>query len=220
MKMVCIDFETANSFRGSICSVGIAIIHNGEVVETKSWLVKPHFDYAYFDPFNSWIHGIYEKDVKESPEFDVVYEQIKPLLKNAVLVAHNAAFDVSALRYALQLYSIPFPEVKYICTYKTATKIWAGLENHKLDTVCKHLKFDFKHHDATEDALACAKILISAMIEKRVEDVFELSDSIGMKVGELYDGGYNPCSIRKVSKKARTGTVSDSTFRTINNCIP
>ena len=58
------------------------------------------------------------------------------------------------------------------------------------------------------------------MIEKRVEDVFELSNSIGMKVGELYDGGYNPCSIRKVSKKARTGTVSDSTFRTINNCIP
>lgn len=40
----------------------------------------------------------------------MVYEQIKPLLENVVLVAHNAAFDVSALRYALQLYGIPFPE--------------------------------------------------------------------------------------------------------------
>jgi len=69
--------------------------------------------------------------------------------------------------------------VKYICTYKTATKVWEELENHKLDTVCRHLKFDFKHHDATEDALACAKILISAMVEKSVEDkVYPLSRTI------------------------------------------
>jgi len=79
MRAVCIDFETANSFVGSICSVGLAIIEGGSVVDTKYWLVKPHHRYFYFDPFNVRIHGIDKEAVKDAQEFDAIYNQIKPL---------------------------------------------------------------------------------------------------------------------------------------------
>jgi hypothetical protein len=53
------------------------------------------------------------------------------------------------------------------------------------------------------DVLACAKILIAAMTEKKTRDIDELSKSIGIKIGQLYEGRYSPCSIRKQMK---TGT--------------
>ena len=41
MKLCGLDFETANSCNGSICSVGVAVVENGEVLECKEYLVKP-----------------------------------------------------------------------------------------------------------------------------------------------------------------------------------
>lgn len=195
MMIISIDFETANSFIGSICAVGIAHVDGGQVINKQSWLVKPHPEYSHFDPFNTMIHGISEKDVKNAPEFNDVYKEIEPLLADAILVAHNAAFDMSALRHVLQLYSIPYPEVQYICTYKAAIRTWKGLDNYKLNTICKFLNYQFKHHDAEDDAAACAEVLLSAMAYKGVRDTVELADSIGMTVGKLFDGGYHPCSI-------------------------
>jgi DNA polymerase-3 subunit epsilon len=52
MRAVCIDFETANGFIGSACSVGIAVLEEGQIVDTNYWLIKPHPQYSYFDPLN------------------------------------------------------------------------------------------------------------------------------------------------------------------------
>jgi len=203
MRAVCIDFETANGFIGSACSVGIAVIENGQIIDTKYWLIKPHPDYDYFDPFNVRIHGIKANHVKDAPEFDLIYAQIRPLMKNAYVIAHNASFDMSVLRHVLDLYEISYPEVDYLCTYKTALKTWSGLDNYKLDTVCKFLKHDFAHHNALEDAIACGHVLLSALSERRASTIKELASLVGMQLGKLYTGGYNPCSVAKqIRKKA------------------
>lgn len=201
MKAVCIDFETANRFAGSICSVGIAIIEDGIVVDTKYWLVKPHEKHAYFDSFNVMIHGIDESTIKDALEFDSIYKELEPLLKNAVIVAHNASFDMSALRHVLDLYEIEYPEIQYICSYKIAKKTWNGLENYKLNTVCKFLNHEFKHHNAQEDAIACGKVLLSALAANSLSSIEELTSLIGMRLGKLYASGYLSCSI-KSSKKS------------------
>lgn len=201
MKILCIDFETANSFIGSICAMGIAIIEEGQITSTKSWFIRPHKDYFYFDSFNYMVHGISEKDVKDSKEFNEIYDEIKPLLEGNVLVAHNAAFDMSALRHVLQLYNISYPDVNYICTYKIALKVWLGLKNYKLNTVSKFLEFEFNHHEAEEDAIACAQILLCAIREKNVQNIFQLCDSIEMSFGHLYEGGYDPCSTSRFDIK-------------------
>lgn len=197
VKAVCIDFETANSFMGSICSVGLAIIEDGCLVDKKCWLVRPHVKHSRFHPMNVRIHGIKEQDVQNEDEFDFVYSQIKPLLSNAVIIAHNAAFDIAVLRNALDLYGMEYPEVDYLCTCKIAQKTWIGLENYKLNTVCKFLKHDFIHHNAQEDAVACGKVMLSAMSKNGVSSIPELVTGLGIRMGKLYHHGYIPCSSKK-----------------------
>lgn len=201
MRFTALDFETANSFIGSICAVGLAIVEDGVVVDKKYWLIKPHEDHRYFDPFNVYIHGITRDMVEDAQEFDAVYlSEIMPIIKDSVLAAHNAAFDMSALRHVLDLYHIDYPEIPYVCTFKAAQKTWAELENHKLDTVSRHLNFRFVHHNAQEDALACANILSEIFKEKKLSDFDTLTKALGMRIGQLYAGGYQPCSTSKNCK--------------------
>lgn len=207
MRFTALDFETANSFIGSICAVGLAIVEDGAVVDKKYWLIKPHKDHSYFDPFNVYIHGITKDMVADAPEFNTVYtNEIAPVIQGTVLAAHNAAFDMSALRHVLDLYGIDYPLIQYVCTFKAAQKTWAELENHKLDTVSRHLDFTFTHHNALEDALACANILVEIVKKKQLGDIDALAAALGMRMGQLYAGGYEPCSTSKAcrSKKPRT----------------
>ena len=41
MKLCGLDFETANSSKGSICAAGAALVENGTVLECREYLVKP-----------------------------------------------------------------------------------------------------------------------------------------------------------------------------------
>ena len=200
MKLVCIDFETANRFIGSICAVGVAVIEQGHISQSRYWLVKPHVAHNIFDPFNIMIHGIQPRDVQDALEFNAIYDELRPLLSDSILVAHNAAFDMSALRHVLDLYNIEYPTVDYLCTYKLSRRVWSGLENYKLDTVSRSVGHQFNHHNAQEDALACGKVLLAALAAKGVSDINEITSLIGMKMGSLYSQGYSPCSIRNSKK--------------------
>ena len=87
MDFVAIDFETANSHRDSVCSLGITVVKDNKIVEKRYWLIKP---YPFrFDPINISIHGIREADVINEKEFDEVWPEIKPYLENKLVIAHN-----------------------------------------------------------------------------------------------------------------------------------
>ena len=49
---VAIDFETANSFRGCPCAVGMAAVEEGRVVDRFTTLIQPPEAYSHFDGFN------------------------------------------------------------------------------------------------------------------------------------------------------------------------
>lgn len=147
------------------------------------------------------IHGITENDVKKSLEFNEIYKEIFPFLQQSIVVAHNASFDMSVFRSVLSLYDISYPEFDYLCTYKVALKTWEGLQNYRLDTICNHFKYDFHHHNAKDDAIACGNILNWAIKEQKVSNPVELAKKIEMKLGCIFEGGYNPCSIHGVTVK-------------------
>lgn len=194
MKYTVIDFETANSRRNSPCAIGIVVVEDGKIIEEKAYYIKP-FD-MYFSGFNIAIHGIKPSDVENAMTFDVLYEEIKHYFINQVVLAHNASFDMSVLRAILAYYEIPFPNLKYICTVKVAKRMWPFLEKHSLDRVSNYLDFTFKHHDAFDDARACANIMIKSLEDKNLTDPFELLDMLNIKPGLLFAGGYKPCSTK------------------------
>lgn len=44
-NFAAIDFETANEQRASVCSVGIVIVREGEIVDTYYSLIRPEPEY-------------------------------------------------------------------------------------------------------------------------------------------------------------------------------
>lgn len=69
LNFTAIDFETANAHRGSPCSVGLAKVRNGRVVDTAHWLMRPPPGYDHFDGYNVRLHGITPELVASEPCF-------------------------------------------------------------------------------------------------------------------------------------------------------
>lgn len=213
MNFVAIDFETANSKRSSACAMGIIVVKNGQIVEKKSWLIRPKE--LKFDNINVYIHGITQKDVRDKPEFNELWDTIKPYLENQIVVAHNASFDMSVLRHVLDEYNIPYPNFNYLCTVSVAKNTWQGQTNNKLDTLANMLNINFKHHDACDDALACAKILIEALTANKSNSVEELCNKANIKLGRIYKNGYTPC--KQYRNKVNFEKVPLSNVKPLNN---
>lgn len=194
MKFIAIDFETANEKRNSACSIGIAVVENGQVVEKIHHLIRPKE--MRFLPINIGIHGIRPGMVENKSEFDKVWEKIKHYFNDNLVIAHNASFDISVLRKCAELYDIELPSFQYICTMKLARNFYKGIENAKLNTVNDFLGYEFKHHDALYDALACSNILLNISEELKCRDINEISRLIGVTIGIVDCNGYNPSSTK------------------------
>ncbi|MBC5627775.1 3'-5' exoribonuclease [Clostridium sp. NSJ-6] len=194
MDFIAIDFETANEKRNSPCSIGLVVIKEGKIVEKIHYLIKPKE--MRFMPINIGIHGIRPAMVENEPEFDVIWNEIKHHFNDSLIVAHNAAFDISVLRNTLELYNIDIPNLNYICTMKLSRNFYKQLDNAKLNTVNKFLGYEFNHHDALADAIACGNILLNISKELGVKEVSEISRLTGVTLGSLYKEGYIPSSTK------------------------
>ena len=64
-NFAAIDFETANHSRSSVCSVGVAIVRDGVVVETFYRLIKPQPN--YYSHLATECHGTTASDTNNAP---------------------------------------------------------------------------------------------------------------------------------------------------------
>lgn len=206
LDFTAIDFETATSYPGSICSVGIAVVKNGTVSETKEILVRPEpFE---FNEYNTSIHGITPEMVYDKPKFCDIWEnEVKPLVQNGVVAAHNASFDIGAMRAALDLCGVEYPELEYICTVKLSQKAYPELPGHKLNFMAEALSIDFNHHRAGDDAYVCAEILLKIMKDFDLKNLEDIEKKFEIGIGKLYPGCYIPCTKSKNSKARKLHKV-------------
>lgn len=207
MDFITIDFETATAQRDSPCELGLTFVKNRQIVETKSWLIKPMYD--DFDYFNVLIHGIRPEDVADKPEFDVLWGEIKPLIENQFLIAHNAGFDMSVLRRTLEAYQLPFPSLQYSCSYIFSKKVWQGLPAYDLKTLCNANGIVFKHHRAGADSRATAELALKAFDKAEVYSVDDFPEKLRTSVGLLFEGGYRPSETKRVYKNVAEQIVGD-----------
>lgn len=164
---ITIDFETANSNNSSACSVGIVGVKNNNISETYYSLIKPYG--LHFDQANVEIHGITADDVKDAPSFPEVWEQIKHYFNNNMIIAHNAAFDMSVLKTALMSNNIALPSFNYLCSIPISTRACESTGiGRSLKERAEHfnLKLD-NHHNALDDALTCANLVIKCIEVKK-----------------------------------------------------
>jgi DNA polymerase-3 subunit epsilon len=161
MKLVAIDFETADRSADSACAIGIVSIEKNRITKRGYRLIRPprrHFIFSY-------LHGISWADVEAQPTFNEVWNHLSFLWRNSdYFLAHNAPFDRNVLAACCSAAGRRPPRVPFICTVRIARSHW-NFRPANLPTVCAQLGISLKHHNAASGALACASIALRAMKE-------------------------------------------------------
>ncbi|MCR5764878.1 MAG: 3'-5' exonuclease [Treponema sp.] len=190
MEYFAIDFETANDYQNSACSVGVVRFVDGVEKDSVYSLIKPAK--MYFRPDFIDIHGISYGDVRNKPQFPEVWQTIvEPFLyasdgqepdsqaacsKNKIInfIAHNASFDMGVIRGCCNYYGMPLPDANYACTLQASRKAWKELYSHRLTFLAEHFGIVYDAHNALDDARTCGKIFAMAAEELGcgIEDLF------------------------------------------------
>lgn len=205
LDFVAIDFETANEKRASACAVALVFFEDGRITKEYEWLIHPPHHLDYFNQFNTQIHGISSNDVVDKPRFNEIWPEIQDLLNNETVAAHNASFDISVLRQLLDVYRLSYPDIEFICTYNVARKTWDKQVSYSLKNIGNHLGYIFNHHDASDDARICGKILVEACTHHNCLSINELAQKIDMHLGILNEDIYCPCSVANPYRSIRKG---------------
>ena len=152
-----IDFETANFERCSVCSVGVVVVREGEIVDSFYSLIQPEPNYYHWRC--TQVHGLTCADTDEVPVFSEVWKQIEPMIEGLPLVAHNAPFDKGCLMASFYTCQMDYPDYEFFDTLKAARRKFPHLPNHQLYTVSSACGYELTdHHHALADAEACAWI--------------------------------------------------------------
>lgn len=180
LTFTAIDFETANKYYNSACSLAAVTVQGDAVVREGYSLIRP--PYMVFAPENVEIHGITPDQVRNKPKFDVLWPKVWDHLKGHIIVAHYAVFDTRVLKSVLKAYHLDVPPLSYACTVEISRRVWPDLPNHKLDTVAGFLGYSFHHHQALDDARACALIVRKAAKQVGATSMEDLLDTIDLSL--------------------------------------
>ena len=104
-------------------------------------------------------------DTISSPTFAEIWDEVKHLFNDCIVVAHNVRFDLSVLKACLDLYRLSVDDFSYIDRIAVSNR--AIKDNHYGKfLVDRAAYFNIpigNHHNALDDAIACAKIVIASV---------------------------------------------------------
>jgi len=149
-RFVAIDFEHATSQKGTICSVGIAVFENGEIIDKYYSLVQPPNNEYTIHTINK--HKITPDQTEKHPLFIDIYPEIKKRIQNHKIVAHGALHtDRHCLSQAMEIYGIYDDlNIEWVCTQQ--------ILEVSLDNACSQCNIQLEHHQALSDAIACGQL--------------------------------------------------------------
>lgn len=172
--------------------MGLTRVRDGKIVDEAYWLIRPPEGHDHFDARNISIHGITPDDVAGSPRFAQIFPEIHAYMGEDALVAHNATFDLGVIRSAAEVSGMQAPAFDYACTVVLSRKNYS-LPSYSLPFVAEAAGVPLlNHHDATEDARACAGIMVDIAGKHGVDSVPGVFSS--MKLAMPHVGAYDPAT--------------------------
>ena len=187
---VVFDIETTgfSAIKDKIIEIGAVKVVNGKIVDKFSTFVNPERPI----PFEiTKLTSITDDMVMEYPNIEVILPQFLEFAKDAVLVAHNASFDVGFIEQNCRYQDIE-PKFISVDTVALARVLLPTLSKYKLNIVAKALGISLEnHHRAVDDAGATAEIFV-----KFVEMLKERNITTLKGINQF--GDMNPNAIRKL----------------------
>jgi DNA polymerase III subunit epsilon len=161
LTFVVVDLETTGGApaEAGITEIGAVKVTGGEVVGEFATLVNPG---VAIPPFVAALTGITDTLVATAPRLGTALPSFLSFLGDAVVVAHNAPYDVGFLKAACRLHEQPWPEPQIVDTARLARVALHRDEvpNCKLGTLASHFRTSVTPtHRALDDARATTDVL-------------------------------------------------------------
>lgn len=172
-SFVVFDIETTGfSYNNdSIIEIGAVKIKQGSVVESFSELINPLRD---IPPHIVDLTGINNNMVKNKESIDIILPKFMEFVGDCPVVAHNATFDASFIRYNCKAQGLPFDNL-ILDTLALSRLLLTEIKKHNLKAITKYLKISLvDHHRAVADAEATGRVFtkfVEMLKEKGVNDL-------------------------------------------------
>jgi len=158
-EFVVVDLETTGGAPGpsGIIEIGAVRVRGGRLHDTFTTLVNPGVP---IPPFIQGLTGITDDMVADAPRLPEALRCFLEFAGDAVLVAHNAPFDVGHLTAARRAHEGVSLDAAAVCTLRLARRLMPDLERKGLDSVASALGIAvFDRHRGLGDAKVTAEVL-------------------------------------------------------------
>ena len=178
-----IDVETTglSPRTARVCEVAAVSFRGDDRVGTVAELINPG---TPIPAEVSKIHGITDEMVKDSPSFGGVAPGLLAILEGAVIVAHNAEFDIGFLSAEFERVGLKFPALPVVDTLSLARKHWK-FKSNRLGSIAAELNFSNEGwHRALSDVEMTRKIFVHFITAFRAAGVVTVADLIKKSGGK------------------------------------
>ena len=170
------DLETTGiSFRTEkITEIGIMKVRNGEVIDEFESFVNPEKPI----PMRvQEITHITDDMVKDAPTIEEILPKVMDFFGDSVLVAHNANFDTSFIRYNCEKQGLKF-ENTYLDTLQLAKELFPDYKKYKLGIIADNLgiKVEVAHRalDDVDTTVKVFKVMLDMLREKGIKKLEDI----------------------------------------------
>ncbi|WP_240048433.1 3'-5' exonuclease [Crenalkalicoccus roseus] len=181
-RLTCVVFDTETtglnpSGGDRLISIGAVRIVNGRILtgETFSALINPG---RSIPAASTRFHGITDAMVRDCPPAEAVLPEFRAFVDEAVLVAHNAAFDLKFLRMAEKAAGVRFDN-PVLDTMVLSLFLQGEEGEHSLDALAARLGVPVEgRHSALGDAMATARIFLRFVDMLKERGIHTLDDAV------------------------------------------
>lgn len=176
-EYVVFDIETTglSAKHNKIIEIGAVKVKSGEIIGRFSEFINPQEPIPYQI---EQLTSINDAMVENAPTIDIILPKFIEFCKDAVVVAHNAAFDTGFIKKFAKDMGLNFSNT-ILDTMTLSYMLLPGLGKYTLDRLCKEFNVINKHHHrAIDDAEATYQIFLKlyGMLKlKGIETLDELN---------------------------------------------
>ena len=195
-EYVAFDLETTGLYarRDRIIEIGAVRMKNGQEIDRFQTFVDPG---CTLEKRTVELTGITDEMLRGAPEIQQALPAFLSFVKDSVLVAHNASFDISFIEKACAEQGI---DQAFTCvdTLALSQNLLPQLNRFSLDVVAKEFELeDFNHHRAGDDALICGKImgrLAELLKQMDVQDLQSVNQAMEpLRIAYRQRAAHAPC---------------------------
>ncbi|MBE6317824.1 MAG: exonuclease [Bacteroidales bacterium] len=191
---VAIDFELFTPEYTSACAIGIVRVINRNITQKFYSLINPIPDNREFN--NSVVHGITADMLVDAPTFKELFPVLRDFIGDLPIVCHQRSTDINIFDRCMEYYGLSGIDTNNnFCTYSLTEK--------SLSDCCKQFNIEQGcHHDALDDATACAKVFIAIQ---------------GSVIAETFKGGLKAVFASRSDRKYERATLDQLSDDKVEN---